>query len=548
MLLRRVFLFVSGCSYNTTMTGWAKSNAQKLFYGQIFILLVGFGLRLVDSAHRSLWFDEAVEFLTASAPFAKLPSAIVASNYQPPLNTYLLHFWLQISIHPLWIRLLFIGLSLLSMAGLMLWARLHWGEIGGVIAGAITAVMPTELYYAQDVGEYALLVCLLTYTLLFLDLAFHKRRWRYWFLAVFFSVGSIFTHYGAAIIILPITIMILLINIQHRDWLSVKRQAMLMAAGGLTGLPLIFYFLPQQIQRVSSNALSRPFTSVQQELSNGLGSFAKTFSYPLIGWPLSSIPLWVRTIIILIFGLPLIIFSLPDWRKSPLIWLFLPYIFYFGLVRLGLYIGFGFRYALIFTPLLIMTLVWIITRLIKSPLPMVGWVVLTGLLVGQLYVVPHPTFSRLLRDKIAWSPQEDLQLAFNYWENGRKVDEPTFVYYGAVPAMRYYLQLSGLDQNPVEDVHALVECSAETRLPVCQENQLYFSTWARSLTPEEKIADMFATMGGEPEKVWLLFSHVHQDEESEMLENLQKQYQIVNQVHAGDPSTASAYLLKRNVP
>jgi hypothetical protein len=68
----------------------------------IFILLLAYGLRVLDIAHRSLWFDEAVEALTANSPFLLLPEAVISWNYQPPLTAYVLHIWSQISIHPLW--------------------------------------------------------------------------------------------------------------------------------------------------------------------------------------------------------------------------------------------------------------------------------------------------------------------------------------------------------------------------------------------------------------------------------------------------------------
>jgi hypothetical protein len=223
-------------------------------------------------------------------------------------------------------------------------------------------------------------------------------------------------------------------------------------------------------------------------------------------------------------------------------------LFYFGLVRLGLYEGFGFRYALIFTPIVVMVLVWVLVRLTKSPFAIVGWFLLVALLSVELYAVPHPTFSRLLRNEKAWSPQEDLQLAFDYWQEQRLTDEATYVYYGAVPAMRYYLRLSGLDTTPIEDARAIVECSAEKGLPVCRENQVYFSRWVRALTTEEKIADMFTTMGTMPQRVWLLFSHTHQDEAEDMMAQLQNQYEIIDQFQEGEPATASAYLLQRKVP
>ena len=517
-------------------------------YLKILILLVGFGFRVIDSSSRALWFDEAVEYLTASSNFNQLPAAIVASNYQPPLLTYLLHVWLKISIHPLWIRMLFISLSMLTLVGIMRWATLHWGNRGGLIAGMITAVLPTEIYYAQDVGEYALLVCLLTYSLFFLDQANRKSLARYWFLWAILTVGAIFTHYGAAIIVLPTSLTILLRNIYLQKWSNVKQQVMLSGISGLTMLPLVFYFLPQQIQRVSKSALANPLTSTRQELINAVSSVGQTFSYQLTGWPLSQITQSTSMIIVAIVVILAIIFSIPNWRKSPVLWLLPAYAFYFILVRLGLYIGFGFRYALIFTPMLVMTLAWILVELYQSRTPILRWLIFVSFVSMFIYATPHPTFSKLLRNDPPWSPQENLHVAFNYWNQQRRDDEATFVYYGAVPAMRYYLQLSGLDTLPSASIRALVECSAKEALPVCQENRIYFSSWVRDLTVEEKYENMLETMGNTPQRVWLLFSHVHATEESDLVTYLQGSYEIIDQFHDFSPPTASAYLFQRQVP
>ena len=52
-----------------------KKKSPSLLYLKIFIILLGFGLRLMDSSSRALWFDEAVEFLAPSAAFDQLAEA-----------------------------------------------------------------------------------------------------------------------------------------------------------------------------------------------------------------------------------------------------------------------------------------------------------------------------------------------------------------------------------------------------------------------------------------------------------------------------------------
>jgi hypothetical protein len=68
------------------------------FLAPIAVLWLAFGLRMLDVTVRSLWYDEAVEYLTASVPLGSLAEAVVTANYQPPLYSYLLHLWLGVSI------------------------------------------------------------------------------------------------------------------------------------------------------------------------------------------------------------------------------------------------------------------------------------------------------------------------------------------------------------------------------------------------------------------------------------------------------------------
>ena len=163
------------------------------------ILLLAFALRVWDINARSLWFDEAFEYWSANAPFWELPGNVLTS-YQPPLYTYLLHMWLKFGIEAVWLRFLSVGLSMLNVVGVMIWGHRLSGLRGALIAGGMAAILPSEVRYAQEVGEYAIMGCALTWVLSFLDYASNNPRWMFWGLWGLFSVISVYTHYGAIIV------------------------------------------------------------------------------------------------------------------------------------------------------------------------------------------------------------------------------------------------------------------------------------------------------------------------------------------------------------
>jgi hypothetical protein len=61
-----------------------------------------------------------------------------------------------------------------------------------------------------------------------------------------------------------------------------------------------------------------------------------------------------------------------------------------------------------------------------------------------VYSLPNRTLSQITREKQAWPETEDMREVIQYWMEHRNND-PTYIYYGAAPAFRYYLQLYGLD-------------------------------------------------------------------------------------------------------
>jgi hypothetical protein len=107
--------------------------------------------------------------------------------------------------------------------------------------------------------------------------------------------------------------------------------------------------------------------------------------------------------------------------------------------------GFGLRYGLIFTSLLVLTLVGLVSKSLPRPLLLVGGLIFIGLVSVEFYALPNPTLSRWIRKGVSWMPVEQIQPVLDYWREKRHAAEKPFVYYGALPAFRYYLRMYGID-------------------------------------------------------------------------------------------------------
>jgi len=515
-------------------------NATNIQRNRVFVplLLVAMAVRALDFTQRSLWFDEAVEYLTASATISELLSRVATLNYQPPLFASLLHFWLRISLHPVWLRYLPLCLSMLTLAVVIRWSYERNGPRAALLAGLVMAFMPTEVYYAQDVGEYALLFFLLTSALYFLDRSWMTPYWTNWLGWGILSAGAMYTHYGAIIILVPAAAVTLLGSIWKRQRAVWQKQLLVSAGLILSTLPLLIYFLPSQINRGGSGGGWRTYTfpGLGTTVSQFIELLHHTFLYNFSGGPLSEVSTAPTTILLILLALVLAL----TIRQLPVHWLLwtgLALSLYFILVKLGYYVG-GFRYGLIFTPLLVVLIAQALNTLWEKRVAL-ATLSLFLLLGVEIYGLPNPTLSGWIREQSTWQPREQMAQTFAYWRTQRETDDRTFVYYGAVPAFHYYLQATGVDK---EQSKQPVMCDAQESYAVCREYRLFYSPWSRQLSAEENVAQLYEMLGQRPDRLWLIFSHVHQEEHREILVRLAPAYEIVQ---SSNQSAEAAFLLVR---
>jgi hypothetical protein len=216
--------------------------------------------------------------------------------------------------------------------------------------------------------------------------------------------------------------------------------------------------------------------------------------------------------------------SLTDWP----VLLTAVWIGYFLLGLNALFFFAGTRHALLLEPLLMLTIGAGIVVLWQ-------WHKAAGLLI-LLYLVGLSLLTPL-------EAQEDLRAVTDFWADERDGAQPTYVYYGAVPAFRYYLSLQegnpGWGQVPA-DWYA--HCWAAEPAPYCAQGGVTFGRWMRELDAPTKAARLFEDLGQRPDRFWLIFSHTSDREMADLLGVLGGDYQIVAEHRA---SHAAAFFLAR---
>jgi len=213
------------------------------------IILLGLVLRVIALGSRGIAYDDAFSIFLAKQSFTQIISG-TAADTMPPLYYFLLHGWMGLGGDGLvWLRGLSVLLSLLAL--LALWrcvARLA-GETAGLWAALLVAISPLQIYHAQELRMYALLVLAqLTYCWFFVRIwqqAAGGRQWGNWAGLVLCGTAAMYTH-NLAIFVLVLPDLYLLLQ---RSWRSLARLLLAQAVIALLALPWLV-FVPGQMAKI----------------------------------------------------------------------------------------------------------------------------------------------------------------------------------------------------------------------------------------------------------------------------------------------------------
>lgn len=217
----------------------------------IIILMVGFLIRLVRIGSRSIIYDDAFTILLSRRPFQEIVAG-TAADTMPPLFYFLLHIWGKVSQSIIWLRLLPILLSVLSIWLLFLIVKKVTSKEAALWAAGLAAISPILYYHAQDVRMYSLAVAfLLGYIWLFLNLLnqedSEKRSWFHIIGLVLCGAGALYSHNLAGFGLLVPNIYLLL----RRDRQRLGRLILFQVLILLLFIPWLV-FLPAQLDKIQT--------------------------------------------------------------------------------------------------------------------------------------------------------------------------------------------------------------------------------------------------------------------------------------------------------
>jgi mannosyltransferase len=260
------------------------------------VLILGLILRIIAISERGIWYDDAFSIFLAQRSLGDIVNG-TAADTMPPLYYFLLHIWLTAGQSITWIRLLNVLLSLAVVFMLFLIGRDISGWNTGLAAAFLGAISPLQIYHAQEVRMYSLLVLTqLAYVWFFYQIWRMESQSRSsrltWLALIVCGTAAMYSHNLAVFGLAAPTLFLLL----QRRWRLLLKILGAQAAIAVLALPWLL-LVPGQIDKIQ-RAFWTPLPGMVEVLQ-ALILFTGNLPLPL-PWMAVALFLALAVIIILI--------------------------------------------------------------------------------------------------------------------------------------------------------------------------------------------------------------------------------------------------------
>ncbi len=326
-----------------------------------------------------LWLDETLEYyiskyMTGEISWYSNNGIMGTTNmyqrmlggFQPPLYNFLMYFWIAISDTEWWFRIWNVLMSALAAIGVYKTVKRVSSYRVAALSVVIYSCIYEVIYYTQECAEYSMLLMSIAWLVYFYFKLFENLNLNsmIWF-AVFCSI-AMYTQYGAAFVVAPLLLSILIRVLQTKRAVAIKQLVVVYLVTFLTAaVPLIMFFLlPQMENQVPSSENVEAWNfynnSVVQDF---IHMFIDVFRWNTI----ESItrffyPALAVSIGLLLISIFLLAFSKDKLLKHLLLCNLGTWILYYIPTRAGIYARgyFGFRYNIFFIPLWLISMIYML--------------------------------------------------------------------------------------------------------------------------------------------------------------------------------------------
>lgn len=482
----------------------------------VVILLVAAVLRVAGLAAHDFWYDEALEIVRDRLPWPRI--VLFAGGPDPPLFRLLMSPVARWSSSEALLRAPSVVFSLATIWLIERWlARL--GDVRlGLATAALLAISPVQVYYAQEVSQYALSGMVAAAVLLAMQAVLERGARRDWVAFVVASIVALLTYYGLAFLLLSVNLVLLWHVRRGRDAVQQRRLAQSLAVALAVTALLAWAMLAQQFTKFAADHHMRPLVGGRSagELAVVLGGQLLNDVVGFVWLPWSeAAPRWLLAPPIALALLGAASLVVARGRRAVVPFVLGTSLAAMGLASvLGLY-PLGFRYAYFLgalqLALIAAGLLWLLDRARVAALAAAAFLV-----VSQLAFLPQMAG---VNPYVA-PPYENLSRALRWVVDRAEPATPVYLYYGSWAAFALYKHELGSQ-------------------PLVRGSNL------RALSEADRIATVKRELRDHP-RVFLVGSHLWQDDQSLLLDALLAADGGYRLVASSDAGGAFAALLEKN--
>ena len=203
------------------------------------ILLAALALRLYGLEKNSFWFDELYQIRHSSLPFFSMLKSVISDNATAPVDfviTHFVYYFVGRSEGILRLPAVLWGTSSVAVAYFL--GRRMFDRTTGLLAAALLAFVPSQIYFSQEMRSYILASFMVLLTTLTFQRAASLNTRGAWVLYGGTLVFGMYSHYYVAVVgILHGAWLLLMCLAKRLPWGSLRSY---LAAAGIAGL----LFLP----------------------------------------------------------------------------------------------------------------------------------------------------------------------------------------------------------------------------------------------------------------------------------------------------------------